>query len=234
MNALLTGLGRVLGLELVGRLSAGMPELWARRLLVAVVLVVNLGPLLAVLSGVIGYGDVWLWLALEVVTIYAWTLVRGLLAPAGARRWGTLFFGIHYGMFALVPFLVGLGTVLPTAPLRSPVLTVVVLGGVGFLAAGWGMADRLRARTPVSIGDYVRAYARMALAYVALFLPFVGQHDGKELVSLGRPLELTLAVVVLLAKLALELLLGVGLRRHADGRAYLLGRPVVITSRRTA
>ncbi|MBM6401866.1 DUF6498-containing protein [Phycicoccus sonneratiae] len=233
MNVLLSGLGRVLGLRLVLRLTEGMEPRRARQLLAATVVVVNGAPVLAVLSGAIGYGDVWLWLALEVVTIYLWTLLRGLLAPSTGSRFAVAFFGFHYGMFALVPFLVGLFTVLPTAPLRSPVLTVVLLGGIGFLAAGWSMAGRLRARAPLSVGDWVRAYARMALAYAALFLPLVGQREDGDLTRLGSRLELTLAVGVLVAKGLLELALVVGIERRADGRAYVLGRPVVVTVRRS-
>lgn len=240
MNVVLTGLGRVLGLQLVLRLTDGMPRAAARGLLAATVVVVNAAPMLAVATGAIGYGDVWLWLALEVVTIYVWTLARALVShgPDGrgrARSFGTLFFGFHYGMFALVPFLVGLATVLPVAPVRSPWLTVLVLGGIGFVAAGWASAGRLRERRPLGLGDFVRAYARMALAYAALFVPLVAQGVGSsdDLARLGDGQSRGLALLVLAAKLALELLLVLAVERR-DGRLLVLGRPVVVTVRRAA
>lgn len=240
MNVVLTGLGRALGLQLVLRLTDGMPRAAARALLAATVVVVDGAPMLAVATGAIGYGDVWLWLALEVVTIYVWTLVRALLSRdadgrSRARSFGTLFFAGHYGGFALVPFLVGLATVLPVAPLRSPWLTVLVLGGLGFLAAGWAGAGRLRERRPLGIGDFVRAYARMALAYVALFVPLVAQGVGSsdDVTRLTAGQERGLALVVLAAKLVLELLLVLAVERR-EGRLFLLGRPVVVTVRRAA
>ncbi|GIL35002.1 DUF6498-containing protein [Phycicoccus sp. DTK01] len=240
MNVVLTGLGRVLGLQLVLRLTAGMPRAAARALLAATVVVVNGAPMLAVATGAIGYGDVWLWLALEVVTIYVWTLARALLSRdadgrSRARSFGTLFFAVHYGGFALVPFLVGLATVLPVAPLRSPWLTVLVLGGLGFVAAGWAGAGRLRERRPLGIGDFVRAYARMALAYAALFVPLVAQGVGSndDVTRLTAGQERGLALVVLTVKLVLELLLVLAVERR-DGRLFLLGRPVVVTVRRAS
>lgn len=240
MNAVLAGLGRLLGLQLVLRLTDGLPPRAARALLATTVLAVNLAPLVAVLTGAIGYGDVWLWLALEVVTIYVWTLVRALVARGGdgrarTRSFGTLFFGFHYGMFALVPFLVGLATVLPVATLRSPWLTVLVLGGIGFVAAGWAGAGRLRERRPVGIGDYVRAYARMLLAYAALFVPLVAQGvtSSDEVTRMSSGQERGAALLVLVAKTVLELALLLAVQRR-DGRLLLLGRPLVVTVRQAS
>ncbi|GGL38128.1 hypothetical protein H9L10_12525 [Phycicoccus endophyticus] len=235
MNALLGGLGRLVGLRLVLRMTAGLPRRAARALLLATVLVVNVAPAVAVLTGAVGYGDVWLWLAVEVVTIYVWTLARALATrEPGGPALGVAFFGVHYGMFALVPFLLGALLVLPAAPLRSPLLTVLVLGGLGFLAVGWSVAGAVVAGRRPSVGDYVRAYARMFLAYAALLLPLVaGTKDG-TLLPLTDSRQRLLALVVLLAKLALELVLVVGIERRPDGRTYLLGRPIVVSTRRSS
>lgn len=244
---LLSGIGRVLGLHLVARLSADLPPRVARRVLLVFVAIGNLAPVTAVLSGRISYGDVWLWLAVEVLTIYVWTLVRSLsarravpadrrwsMAPGSGGAFATVFFAFHYGAFAIVPFVVGIATVLPASPLRSPVLTVVVLGGIGFLAAGWAQAGAVLDHVPPSIGDYVRAYLRMALAYAALFLPLVGRSGDGDVGRIDAGLATTLAVGVLLAKLVLELAVVGAVERREDGRTYLFGRPVVVSVRRSA
>ena len=239
MRALLAGLGRLLGVQLALRLGDGLSERASRRLLALVVLVAGLAPVLAALTGAIGYGDVWLWLAIEVLTIYAWTMVRLVRAyrvgASGPLAVG--FFGLHFGGFALVPFVVGLLLVLPWSPVRSPWLTVVGLGGLGFLALGWSMRGEVRDRVPVGIGTLVQAYARMMLAYAALFVPLVAV--GRTRASTDDPLppisetrEAVVAVLVLLAKLVLELTLVVGTERR-NGQVFLLGRPLVFRLNRT-
>jgi hypothetical protein len=89
---------------------------------------------------------------------------------------------------------------------------------------------------PVGVGGYVQAYARMMVAYAALFVPLVAA--GQSRASTDEPLapvsdtrEAVAAVAVLLAKLALELTLVVGTERR-DGQVFLLGRPLVFRLRR--
>ena len=233
MKALLAGLGRVLGVQLALGLGDGLSERASRRLLAMVVLVAGLAPVVAVLTGAIGYGDVWLWLAIEVLTIYAWTMVRLVRAHAvGATgQFAVGFFGLHFGGFALVPFVLGLFLVLPWSPLHSPWLTVVWLGGLGFLAHGWSVRREVRDRVRVGIGTYVQAYARMILAYAALFVPLLAA--GRSSASTDDPLppisatrEAAVAVLVLLAKLALELALVLAWRVR-EGEMVIFGRPVV-------
>ncbi len=233
MKALLAGLGRVLGVQLALGLGDGLSERASRRLLAMVVLVAGLAPVVAVLTGAIGYGDVWLWLAIEVLTIYAWTMVRLLRAyrVGGNGPVAVGFFGLHFGGFALVPFFVGLLLVLPWSPLRSPWLTVVGLGGLGFLAFGWSVRGEVRDRLPVGIGTFVQAYARMVLAYAALFVPLVAV--GRSSASTDDPLppisqarEAVVAVLVLFAKLALELVLVLAWKVR-EGELLIFGKPVV-------
>ena len=233
MRALLAGLGRVLGVQLALRIGDGLSPRATRALLVLVVVVAGLAPVAAVLTGAIGYGDVWLWLAVEVLTIYAWTMVRLVRTARGTgadgaavRGFALPFFGLHYGLFALVPFVVGLFLILPWSPVRSPWLTVVVLGGLGFLALGWSVRGLLRDRVPVGLGGYVQAYARMMLAYAALFVPLVaaGQSSAStdqpiQPVSEGR--ETAVSVMVLLAKLALELALVLVFTARTRGGRWL-------------
>lgn len=220
MRALLSGLGRVLGVQLALGLGDALSPRAARAVLALVVLVAGLAPVVAVLTGTIGYGDVWLWLAIEVLTIYAWTMVRLVRLPrqAGFGSFPLLFFGFHYGMFAVVPFVVGVALVLPWSPVRSPWLTVLVLGGLGFLATGWALRGVVRDRVPVGIGGFVAAYARMIVAYAALFVPLVAA--GQSSASTDEPIapvsdtrEAVAAVVVLLAKLGLELVIVLGVGR---------------------
>ncbi len=233
MRALLAGLGRVLGVQVALRLGDGLSPRASRALLALVVLVAGLAPVVAVLTGAIGYGDVWLWLAIEVLTIYAWTMVRLVRAHrVGANgSFAMAFFGFHYGMFALVPFVVGLFIILPWSPVRSPWLTVVVLGGLGFLALGWSVRPLVRDRVPVGVGGFVQAYARMMLAYVALFVPLVaagrsGASTDEPITPVSDARELTVSVGVLLAKLALELALVLAWEVR-EGRLTILGKPVV-------
>lgn len=225
MTALLGALGRVLGVTLVLRVSDDLSPGRARWLKATVVLVVGLTPVAAVLAGVLGYGDVWLWLAVEVVTIYVWTTVRLVrTAPSSGElgRFGLHFFTLHYGGFAVVPFVLGVFIVLPWSPPHSPWLTVVALGGLGFVAAGWLARPFIRDRVGVGLGGFVQAYARMVLAYVALFVPLLV--TGTRSASMDAPLppipaerETVVAVAVLLAKLALELGLVVGAGSRAGG-----------------
>jgi hypothetical protein len=239
VRPLLAGLGRILGVQVATGLGQGLSPRASRALLAIVVLVAGLAPVVAVLTGTIGYGDVWLWLAIEVLTIYAWTMVRILRTPRSGTvgAFAVVFFGFHYGGFALVPFAVGLFTILPWSPVRSPWLTVVVLGGLGFLALGWSVRGLVRDRVPVGVGGYVQAYARMMLAYAALFVPLVAA--GQSRASTDEPLapvsdtrEAVVAVVVLFAKLALELLLVVG-TQFRPGQVVFFGHPVVFRLRRS-
>ncbi len=176
----------------------------------------------------------WLWLAVEVLTIYAWTVLRLVrrLREGPVSVFAAGFFGLHYGGFALVPFGVGISTVLPWAPLRAPWLTVLALGGIGFVAYGWSVRGQVRDRVPVKLRDFIQAYARMMLAYAALFAPLVA--TGQSEVSSSQPLapagegtQAVVALVVLLAKLALELFLVVGVGRYEDGMVHIFGKPVV-------
>ena len=237
MRALLAGLGRVLGVQVALRLGDGLSPRASRALLALVVLVAGLAPVVAVLTGAIGYGDVWLWLAIEVLTIYAWTMVRLVRAHrVGANgSFAVGFFGFHYGMFALVPFVVGLFLILPWSPVRSPWLTVVVLGGLGFLALGWSVRPLVRDRVPVGVGGFVQAYARMMLAYAALFVPLFAA--GQSRASSDEPIapvsdarELAVSVGVLLAKLALELALVLAWEVR-EGQLTILGKPVAFRVR---
>jgi nitrate reductase NapE component len=238
VRELLAGLGRLLSVQVAAGLGQGLPPRASRALLAFVVLAAGLAPVVAVLTGTIGYGDVWLWLAIEVLTIYAWTMLRILRTPRSGPLGSVavVFFGVHYGGFALGSFAVGLSTILPWSPVRSPWLTVVVLGGLGFLALGWSVRGLVRDRVPVGVGGYVQAYVRMILAYAALFVPLVAA--GRSRASTDEPLapvsdtrEAVAAVAVLLAKLALELTLVVGTERR-DGQVFLLGRPLVFRLRR--
>ncbi|WP_392543506.1 DUF6498-containing protein [Oryzobacter telluris] len=241
MRTVLLALGRVLGVQVALRATDGLSPGQTRVMLAMLVAATNLAPIVAVLTGTISYGDVWLWLAIEVITIYAWTLLRlvRLLRSGGNSVFAAGFFGFHYGMFALVPFLVGMFTVLPWSPLRAPWLTVLVLGGIGFVAYGWSVRGLVRDRAPVGIWGFVQAYARMMLAYFALFAPMVatGQNevsDSQPLTASSPFVQAVVAVCVLVAKLVLELLLVVGVERRADGRTYLLGKPVVVKVQRPA
>ncbi len=98
----------------------------------------------------------------------------------------------------------------------------MALGGLGFLAAGWVARPLIRDRVGVGLGGLIQAYARMVLAYVALFVPLVV--TGTRSASTDAPLppisaerESVVAGAVLLAKLVLELVLVVGAGSSAGG-----------------
>jgi hypothetical protein len=193
VTSLLRTLARVLGIELLVRLGARLPEPWPRVVSVAIVLGTNLLPVLAVAGGRTGVGDVFLAYWLENVVVWLACTLRVATARGGlddgsgvvmlsvnggaarpAPRWMLpSFFAFHYGLFTLaqgvftivVVVRTGLvGGVLPALGLAA----VLALGQVAALAIGWfGRGER----ELVSAGRAMLApYRRL----VALLLGTIG------------------------------------------------------------
>ena len=217
VTALLGALGRVLGVTLVLRVSDDLSPGRARWLKATVVLVVGLTPVAAVLAGVLGYGDAWLWLAVEVVTIYVWTTVRscgrrraGRAGPLRAallhpslrrlRRRALRSRGVHRAPVV--------ASAQPVADRRGARWARLRRGRVGSpvpsSVTGWASARTASCRrTPgwCRLRGAVRAAARDRHP--------VRLH-GRAAAPDPRRRETVVAVAVLLAKLALELGLVVG------------------------
>lgn len=174
------GVLRLLGVELLSRLAGRLPGPLAWWASLALLVVVNLLPVLAVLEGQAGIGDVFLVYWFENVVVWLTGIVRiataeGTGGPevrsSGTPIGLTEFFALHYGIFTLVHgvftvvivVLTGLdGGVLPVLLLSAAIAAshLVQLGVV------WFGRDQRRLVSPGSAA--FAPYPRMLAMHAAI------------------------------------------------------------------
>ena len=185
---------RLLGVELLSRAAARLPGALAWWASLVLLVVVNLLPLLAVVRGDAGIGDVFLVYWFENVVVWATGTVR--IATAEGRGGPKVtssgggpglagFFALHYGIFTLVHgvftvvivVLTGLeGGVAPVLLLTAAVTAghVVQLGVVWF-----GRGERLRVSPgAAAFAPYPRMFA-MHAAIIGGFFFLLGGPSGE-------------------------------------------------------
>jgi len=97
---------RILGIAVLARLAARLPERTARWASAAVLVLANLIPVYGVLQGWLAMGDVFIIYWLENVVVWATSIVKIATAQPDAKGLhpvaAALFFTVHYGIFTVV------------------------------------------------------------------------------------------------------------------------------------
>lgn len=105
-------LWRILGFQLLGELAVRLPPRQARAACIALIAMAGAVPVIAVLTGRMWVGEVFILFWLENVVVWAFTFVRILTATGSAtgsdtagvlpRLGNALFFSVHFGIFTAV------------------------------------------------------------------------------------------------------------------------------------
>jgi hypothetical protein len=186
----MNGVLRLLGVQLLSRLAQRLPGLGAWWASLLVLVVVNLLPVLGVLAGRVGVGDVFLVYWVENVVVYLTGIVRASTAEGGEPEpdvsWPNTyagFFTIHYGCFTLAHGLVVLFLVreagLETGLVPVLVLSAAIVAGqlveLGLVWFGRGQ------RRLVSAQQAMWApYPRMFVMHAAVIAAFVFLDNGAD------------------------------------------------------
>lgn len=232
LASLARALAFALGMTWLNRLAQRLPGAGAWWVALAVLVVVNLLPVVAVLRGSVAVGDVLLLYWLENVVVWAVTIVRiGTARGAGeparlsltvngrARRastigaWGlAAFFAFHYGLFTLVH---GVFTVLlavssdlsPDLASVAWLAAAIAAGHLVALALVWfGRGERLVVSPTAAMGA---PYPRMLALHAAIIGGFfLFLRDGPATGPVGG------VAVLCLVKLAIDVSFHVRQRRR--------------------
>ena len=201
---------RLLGVELLSRLARRLPGRLAWWASGVVLVAVNLLPVVAVLRGAAGMGDVFLVYWIENVVVWATTIVRiataeGTSGPRitsrGASISNAAFFALHYGLFTFVHGVFtliivaftgltgGVGTVL----LLAGAITVAHLADLGLVWFGRGQR-MVVGPTAAMVAPYPRMVA-LHVAIIGGFFFLLGGPDGDG--RLGSAVGETAGVAIL-------------------------------------
>jgi hypothetical protein len=186
---------RLLGVELLSRLAQRLPGRLAWWASLLVLVVVNLLPVVAVLRGDAGIGDVFLVYWIENVVVWATGIVRiataeGTGGPrvtsSGSMQLGNAaFFALHYGIFTFVHGVFTLFIVILTG-LKGGLVPVLVLaaaisaGHLVQLGVVWFGRGERRLVSPGSamVAPYPRMFAMHGAVIAGFFL--VLQPNGEQ------------------------------------------------------
>ena len=175
---------RFLGIQLLARAVARLPEAWARLATAVLLVVVNLLPIWAVLQGRAGMGDVFLVYWVENVVVWLCGIVQVATAEGPDTMGGDpvprvgldRFFALHYGVFTLAHgvFAVAMAVLVGLVGGLGQLLLLSVLiaaSRVVSLAVNWfGRGERL------VVGPAQAAlapYPRMLVLHVGIIVGFV-------------------------------------------------------------
>lgn len=188
MNSLLL---RVLGVQALARVGAQLSGPTARATTVISLIIANLLPILAVIQGAAGVGDVFALYWLENVVVGAATVVKILSARGSAATGPRItstsidvtsnralagFFCLHYGIFTFVHGVFTIVIVVISGGLEAGVwywlVTVLALVGSSLISLGmewFGHDQRSRVSPP---GAMFAPYPRMLVLHVAVIAAF--------------------------------------------------------------
>ena len=239
MNTLL----RILGIELMARVAAGLPGGLARVATAVVLVVANLLPVLAVMTGSIGMGDVFLVYWIENVVVWLCGIVRVATAEGESYGNGKItatgvvnlslagFFALHYGIFTLVHgvFAIIVAAVVGLQGGIAQVLLfslVIAASHVFSLGVNWFGRNE---RQVVSAGRAMFApYPRMLVLHVGIIIAFGVALDGLDHGKNGND-QVTAVAILCIMKTLVDLAFHVWQHRtrQVTRGSGLYGSPVV-------
>lgn len=201
-------LGRIVGWVFLGALVDRLPPGAGRVVRILVVLVNTLVPVVLAASHRLAFADALMWLQIETVTIWVWGVVRAVRSRGGSRSAMVAFFPVHYGLFAVVSFVLA-WAFYSGLPRVGTAGTYAVGLLVSIALFGWANRGSLLRRDTMNPLDWVHAYVRMGVAYAGVFLgfPLVDHLQDRVPVEGDPSLAPLLAIVLLSVKALAEILL---------------------------
>ena len=225
MNVLL----RILGLNVLAHVGSRLPSRTARTITSIVLIAANLLPLLAVLTGAAGVGDVFVVYWFENVVVWFTTTIKILTARGtdesserGVQLWGNVlvaaFFTFHFGLFTFVhgvfSFTLARLTGGLTGEPRTWLLLMLAITASHLISLGlnwFGQGERNVATVRRAVA---MPYPRMVVLHVSVLAAFF------LLIGFGRPdgAPEAVAPVALLCCLKTALDVAFHLRERAANR----------------